>query len=70
MSALSLATLGVICEDRALSMASLGVFCGIVLTIIPKKAPDAGGYTVEMDEMEVLDLCSIIIASGVLDGDS
>lgn len=28
MSAVSLASLGVICEDRALSMASLGVFCG------------------------------------------
>jgi len=68
MSALGLATLGVQCENPALGMASLGVFCGEPLRLIPIRAPDSGGYTVEMDEMEVLDICSIIIASGVLDG--
>lgn len=37
MSALSMATLGVICDDRALSMSSLGVFCGVIA--IPELPP-------------------------------
>jgi len=46
MSALSLATLGVICDDRALSMASLGVFCGaIAVPELPpvEPIPSSGG---------------------------
>lgn len=33
----------------------------------PVTALDVGGYTQEMDQEDVLDLCSIIIMSGVLD---
>ena len=69
MIALSMATLGVQCTSRAVAMATLGVYCPVQIAIVPvRRAPDVGGYTVELDEMEVLEICSIIIASGVLDG--
>jgi len=42
MSALSLATLGVICDDRALSMASLGVFCEAITPELPPLTPIPG----------------------------
>lgn len=71
-SALGMASLGVQCpENRALGMASLGVICDA--TVVVAKAAvalDGGGYDQFRDERDVMDICSIIIASGVLDGKS
>lgn len=65
---IAMATLGVICDDRALSMATLGVFCDadVAAAVAPISA-GAGDYTIEMDERDVMDIVTIIIASGVLD---
>jgi len=41
MSALSMATLGAICDDRAISMATLGVICGTAPE--PVTPPGGGG---------------------------
>jgi hypothetical protein len=68
--ALGMASLGVQCtESRALGMASLGVICDA--TVVVAKAAvalDGGGYDQYRDEHDVMDIISIIIASGVLDG--
>lgn len=68
--ALGMASLGVLCtESRALGMASLGVICdGTVVKAKAAVALDGGGYDLYRDERDVMDIVSIIIASGVLDG--
>ncbi len=49
MSALSMATLGVVCDNRALSMSSLGVFCSSApipeLPPVPPIPGSGGGRT-------------------------
>jgi len=69
MSALSLASLGVICNARSFSMASLGVFClaDEAAVVVPILSAGGAGYTHEIDERDVLDIVSLLIASGVLD---
>jgi len=69
VSALTLSTLGVIgAADRPVSMATLGVLG--TAAILAGVAPGAEGYTIQMDEYDVLDIVMTIISSGVLDGDA
>jgi len=69
VSAGSLARLGVRCYDASSGIATLGINCGAPSTTLPSRLGsglDDGDW--ERDEMDVLDICSIIIMSGVLDG--